>query len=116
MSDLECHYTNRGVLSGPPLVYLIGDKKTEGKYWVKTWTAVLADICHPGSPKVKLGQENYRENEGWIIRDRERKEIFIQATIQDTTSRPSRCLGFRRISDIREYPTLFYQFFHSFLV
>ena len=35
-AELECLYKNRGVLSGPLLVYLIGDQKTKGKCWVKT--------------------------------------------------------------------------------
>ena len=39
MANVECLYTYRGVLSGRLLVYLIEDKKMEGKCWAKTWTA-----------------------------------------------------------------------------
>ena len=53
-AELECVYTKRGVLSGPPLVYLIGDQKMEGKYWVKTWTSILAEIFYPGLSQVNL--------------------------------------------------------------
>ena len=38
----------------------------EGKYWVKTWTAILAEICHQGSPQEKLGQEDLKERGGGI--------------------------------------------------
>ena len=54
------------------LVYLIGDWKTDGKYWLKTWTAILAEICHSGSPQVNLGWEDLREIEGWRRGERER--------------------------------------------
>ena len=33
-ADLECLYIQRGVLSGPPLVSLIGDRKKEVKFRV----------------------------------------------------------------------------------
>jgi len=36
----------------------------EGKCWGKMWTAILAEIFHPGYPQVKLGQEDLRESEG----------------------------------------------------
>ena len=62
---------NRGVLSGPLLVYLIGDWKTEGKCCIKTWTAILAEIFQPRSPKVKVVQEGSGDNEGGISRERE---------------------------------------------
>ena len=63
---------NRGVLSRPPLLYLIGDQKMEGKYMVKTWTAILAEIFHPGSPQVNLWQEDLRKmKEGEAVRERE---------------------------------------------
>ena len=60
MDELVSLYTYRGILYGPPLVYLIGDRKMEGKYWVKTWTDLLSEIRHPGSPQVNLGQEDLR--------------------------------------------------------
>ena len=73
MVELECLYTNRGVLSGPPLTYLIGDQKTEGKCSLKTWTAVLAEIYQPGSPQVNLWQEDLRESEGGRSGEREKE-------------------------------------------
>jgi len=44
----ECYRVNRGGLSVPVHVYLIGNQKTEGNYWVKTWTDILVYILHPG--------------------------------------------------------------------
>ena len=91
MAGLECLYTNREVISGWHLVYFIGDRKMNGKYWVKTWMDILAEICHPGSPQMNLSQEDSREMKGEVEwervreterergeRERERKEIFIQ--------------------------------------
>ena len=43
----------------------------EGKYCVKTWTAILAVIVHAGSPQVKLGHGDLRENEGGRSGERE---------------------------------------------
>ena len=60
MARLEYLYTNRGVLSGLLLVYLLAVHKMEGKFWVKTWTAILDLIFHLGSLQVKLGQEDLR--------------------------------------------------------
>ena len=70
---LECLPTYRGILSRPPLVYLIEDQKTEGKCCIKTWTAILAEIFQPGSLQVKLLQESSRENEGGISGERDRQ-------------------------------------------
>ena len=64
MAELECLYTNRAFPSGLPLAYLIGDQKMEGKFCLRTWTAILAEVIHPTSPKVNLGQEYSRESEG----------------------------------------------------
>ena len=36
----------------------------EGKCWVKTWTAIMAEIFHPGTPPVTMGQEDLIESEG----------------------------------------------------
>lgn len=66
MAKLEFLYIYRGVISGLPLVCLIGDPKMEGKGCVKTWTDILAEILIPGSPQVKLRKENLRESEGGI--------------------------------------------------
>ena len=63
MTDMEFLYSKRSVLSGPPLVYLIGDQKREGKFWVETWTDILAEIFPPGSAQVNLELEDSRECE-----------------------------------------------------
>ena len=54
---------------------MIGDQKTEGKYCVKTWTAILAEVLIPGSPQVNLGQKDLRESEGGRSGERERGDI-----------------------------------------
>ena len=66
-------YTRRGVLSGTPLAYLIGDQLMEGKYWTMCWTAFLADICHPVLSQLNFGQEDSTESEGGRIGERERE-------------------------------------------
>ena len=43
------------------------------KYWVKTWMAILAEICHPGSPEGNLGQEDSREIVGGRCGEREKE-------------------------------------------
>ena len=63
MAKMEFLYMTRSVLSGPPLVHWIGNQKTDGKYWVKPWTAILVEVFHPGSPHLFLRQEDLRENE-----------------------------------------------------
>ena len=104
ISKLECLYTYRGEISGPLLVYFIGFRKTQGKFWVRIWSAILAEIIHQSTKQVTLGQENLREIQGGIrdrerklesvrgrrIRERERKEILIQATVQGMISAPRR--------------------------
>ena len=67
MVELGCLYTNRGVLYGPPLLYLIGNQKNE------TWMALLADIYHPGSSHVNFVKQDLRENEGGRSSKRETK-------------------------------------------
>jgi len=47
-------------------------------------------------------------------REREIKEIVIQATAQGTFSAPKRCLYFRRITDTREKPAHVYKILHFF--
>ena len=64
MPKLEYLHNNRGVLSGPLLVYLGGDQKMEGKCWVKTWTDILAEIFYPVSLQVSLGQGDLRASKG----------------------------------------------------
>ena len=50
----------------------MGDKKLEGKCWVKTWTALLVEICFQKPPRKYWGnriEERVKEGE------RERKEF-----------------------------------------
>jgi len=47
MPEVVLLYTYIGIPYGPALAYSIGDRKKERKCWVKTWTALLAEICHP---------------------------------------------------------------------
>lgn len=67
---------NRGVVSGPPLVYLRGNQMAEGEYSLRTWTDILVELL----PQVNVAQEDLRENEeGWVGRgqrkmERERKK------------------------------------------
>ena len=81
-----------GVLYWQQHVYLIGDPKTEGKYCMKTWTAIVAEKFQPGSPQVKLLQEVSRENEvgisGETETDRQMQEIMIQATVAGMITEP----------------------------
>jgi len=58
-------------LSGHLLFWIV-DGKMVGKCWVKTWTAILAEIFSPVSPQEILGQEDSRESEGEVERRRHR--------------------------------------------
>lgn len=64
MAKFEYLYTKSGVLSAPLLLYLIRHRMTEGKDFVKTWTAFLPKIFNPESPLLKFMQEDSRESEG----------------------------------------------------
>ena len=105
--------------SGPLLAYLIGDRRTEGKFWIKTWNFLLVEIFHPECWQVNFWREHLIEmKEGEVVRkrDRERKEILIGATIQGKSSAPSRWLCIRRISNTREKQalSLLYHILHFF--
>ena len=51
---LECMSNSyRRVHSGPP--FWMGVSEDRGKKLGKTWTALLAQIFHPGLPKLFLG-------------------------------------------------------------
>ena len=107
MAEMEYLYRNRGVLSGPPLVYCIGNQKTLGKYCSKTWTDILIEVLHAGQPQVNLGKKDLKVKKGEgdkgerakkesdRERERERKEILFQALAQCRTCVPSKCQGFR---------------------
>ena len=53
---MECLCTYRGIHSVTLLLFWMRDKKTVGKIGVKIWTAILADIFHPGPNQVILVQ------------------------------------------------------------
>ena len=83
---------------------LDGCSKDGEKLLGKNLSAILAEIIHQSTKQVTLGQENLREIQGGIrdrerklesvrgrrIRERERKEILIQATVQGMISAPRR--------------------------
>ena len=70
MREVEYLHTNRGVISGKMVSYLIGDWKTDGKSWLKNWTALLTEICQPGPAQITLDEEDSRECEGGRSRER----------------------------------------------
>ena len=61
---MEYLHTNRGVISGKMLSYLMGVWTTDGKSWLKNWTALLTEICQPGPAQITLDEEDSREYEG----------------------------------------------------
>lgn len=78
---------NRGVLSGPLLLYWTGNQKAEGEYSVNTWTDIPAEIFHPVSQQVNVWKRiRVKVKEGEVLRDRVIKEIMIQSTLQYGTS------------------------------
>ena len=46
LDNFKSFNTNRGVLSGPPILYFIGNQKTEGEVCVETWTDILVERLH----------------------------------------------------------------------
>ena len=60
MVELECLHTSRGVIPDAPILYLIWGGQLEEKCLVKTWTSILAEICHPGSLQLNTGQQYSR--------------------------------------------------------
>ena len=58
MAEMECPHTSRGVTPDPPIVYLMRDGYLEGKCLVKTWTYILAEIFHQGSPQFNTEQQD----------------------------------------------------------
>ena len=56
--QLEYLYSYRVNNSGPPILIWLLDKNQEEKYFVKTWTALLAEIYHKGSRQVYLGKQD----------------------------------------------------------
>lgn len=116
MDELECLYTYRGFISVPPLVYSIGDQKTEVKCWVDLHFSPVCDI-YSRIPKGKFGAgefEKVKEGKAESERESERKEIVFQTTFQGMISVPSSCLCFRWIADIRDKPALLRQIINFF--
>ena len=64
LCKVEYLHTNRGVISGKMLLYLIGFWKTDGKSWLMDLTALLVEICQPGPAQITLDEEDSRECEG----------------------------------------------------
>ncbi len=60
---------NRGVISGKRLSYLIGVWTTDGKSWLKNFTALLPEICQPGPAELTLDEVDSRECEGGRSRE-----------------------------------------------
>ena len=71
MREVEYLHTNRGVLSGKMLSYLIGVWKTDGKSWLKNLTVFMAEICQHGPAEITLDEEDSRECEGGRSRENE---------------------------------------------
>ena len=76
---LECLFSYRGALSGALIVFWIGDQKLEGKYGVKIWNAIPAEIFSPdyttkswGNRMRKRERERERERERWREREIDR--------------------------------------------
>ena len=111
MREVEYLHTNRGVLSGKMLSYLIGVWKTDGKSWWKNLTALLAEICQPGPAQITLDEEDSRECEGGRSQERDWDVIWIQATFQGTVSFPSPCLCFRVLLDTKAISGLLHEIF-----
>ena len=70
LCKVEYLHTNRGVILGKMLSFLIGVWKTDGKSWLKNLTALLAEICQPGPAQITLDEEDSRECEGGRSRER----------------------------------------------
>ena len=115
MREVEYLHTNRGVLSGKMLSYLIGVWKTDGKSWWKNLTALLAEICQPGPAQITLDEEDSRACEGGRSREREwereRDEIWIEATFQGKMSIPIPCLCFRVLLDTKAISGVLHEIF-----
>ena len=93
------------------LSFLIGVWKTDGEFWLKNLTALLAEICQPGPAQITLDEEDSRECEGGRSRERERDEIWIQATFQGTISFPSPCLYFCGLLNTKAISGLLHEIF-----
>ena len=75
--ELECLYSYRGALSGTPTLFWMGEHKTEGKYWGKTWTALMAVIYF---------QDQQKKSCGSTIQDRERERERVGGDIYSIKS------------------------------
>ena len=90
---MECLYSYRGALSGTQTLFLMWDSKMEVKYWVKSWTALLAEINFQDQQRKSFWQYYLRERErrGETERDGELKDILVHATVQGKISAPRGC-------------------------
>ena len=93
----------------------------EGKCWVKTWTALLAVIFHPGSPHINLEKQDLRENEEGRNREREREREREKGHL-DSSNSPGHDLSSKQVHIFQEVirhmgkTTLLYQILHSVVV
>ena len=98
MAELEYLYTNRGVLPWSPLVYLIGDRKMEGKCWESLgWLSGLRNIIqyHHRQTWGRRIQENVKEGEveRKRVRERERERGDL-----DSSNSPGHDLSTKQVS------------------
>jgi len=112
MDEVERLYINRGIPSGPRILYMWGDWMPEVKCYVKTWTTLPAR-CFTQDHQSKLGAGGFKRkwmSRKWRERELEREiqwerkinEILIQAAVRGRISAPSRCLCFSRILEKRD--------------
>ena len=76
-ADRTCQNVNnsRELLYGALIEIWIGDQKTEGKFWVKTWTVLLSEFFSRNTPgnigATGLEREGRRER-GERLKEREK--------------------------------------------
>ena len=101
----------------PPILYQRGDQKKEGIYWVKTWTALLAEIFHPGK-QINIWKEDLRENERVRKCERvtERNDVLIQALSREGPQHYAGIYVSGGYPTKVEKPAHLYQILHSFMV
>lgn len=68
---MQCLYSYRGVLPGPPHCFLIWYRNTDVNFWVKTLADLLAEILLPRKPVIvgAVGFERVKE----VFGERERE-------------------------------------------
>ena len=77
---MECLDSYRGAHSATPTVLWMRDYKTEGKYWVKSWMALLSVIIFPGSTEEILWQ--------YYLRESDRRTRGVDIGVSDSSNSP----------------------------